>query len=864
MKFLNKIHLKKGIILLVTLFCSLSSFVSGQETDSVESAVFERFDAFSRLLSPEKLYIQTDRDVYCVGDTIFFKGYLKNSSALSEYAESNFIYVELISSMVEREYNSNRDMEIDAVRRRVKIKRMADGFSGYIVVPENLNTGVAIIRGYTYWMMNRAPEYMFYKNIEIRNLIKDDFLKELAEKGVKEDSKYTEIGEKNPYGNRMKENEDFDVQFMPESGRYLLQHKSVIAYKAVNVKGVGERVTGSIFVDGNEISRFESNEYGTGVLSLSLPFMPKRITAVVRNGNGLEKELDFPGPSEKGVVINLVPDTTGFIVNITNNGVYSADSACIVAYNASELYYEIPYHWQNSKMRFSYAGIKPGINNIAIVDKSGNVYADRPFFVYPFNTVGGTVSTGKESYGRREKVVCTINLADSDGPLLAAGDYSVSVSDNFYAPINCGNDDMVSYMLMSGELAGHVDNPRQYFSEYSPLSERISGLDLVMLTNGWRYYDLEGILKEETEMPMLGREFTQSLSGRVYGLFGTAKKSIVTFVAPSIKFSAMGELDTTGWFALDGLDFPDSTKFIVGAVGINGVRKRFNPILNDEIFAADYSYPRYTVSYSYSKEYREKVLSNYYEGGGDLFYSINPIYVTGNNLKKSENISPFPQYQFKEGQYRGEEELKPYYGYDVLTYIVATCPPLRLGDSTRNGAPYIECRTQRVSTQMGISSGWDEIIVFVNGILASCADLDGMMVADLEGFAYLTGADAAKFGIYSMDALSPRSVVMVKSKMYDRNYSAPNVIKGSPMGWQKPIRYYSPKYETAESLKIKEPLRQTLYWDPYVTVEDGEAVVEFYTSDSPSDYTITLEGFTSDKRPVSVTGTIVRAKQAIP
>ena len=62
----------------------------------------DRFAGYAQLLSPEKLYLQTDREVYRVGDTVWFKGYLENASGMAEFPAGNYIYVELISSLVEK------------------------------------------------------------------------------------------------------------------------------------------------------------------------------------------------------------------------------------------------------------------------------------------------------------------------------------------------------------------------------------------------------------------------------------------------------------------------------------------------------------------------------------------------------------------------------------------------------------------------------------------------------------------------------------------------------------------------------------------------------------------------------------------
>jgi hypothetical protein len=65
-----------------------------------------------------------------------------------------------------------------------------------------------------------------------------------------------------------------------------------------------------------------------------------------------------------------------------------------------------------------------------------------------------------------------------------------------------------------------------------------------------------------------------------------------------------------------------------------------------------------------------------------------------------------------------------------------------------------------------------------------------------------------------------------------------------PLGYQKPIEFYSPKYDTPEWINSDTPdLRSTIYWKPNVVVDDNDkASVEFYTSDTPSTYSVVIEG----------------------
>ena len=87
------------IMLLGVLFALCSQGALAQDTLNTPKSLEEKYDAYARILSPEKVYLHSDKDVYAIGDTIWFKGYVANASSVSEYPESRFIYVELIGNV---------------------------------------------------------------------------------------------------------------------------------------------------------------------------------------------------------------------------------------------------------------------------------------------------------------------------------------------------------------------------------------------------------------------------------------------------------------------------------------------------------------------------------------------------------------------------------------------------------------------------------------------------------------------------------------------------------------------------------------------------------------------------------------------
>ena len=93
-------------------------FVTGFAQPLMDSTVLD----YVRLLSPEKLYLHTDREIYNIGDTIWFRGYLRNASENAEYKECNYLYVELLAPKYETQVSSGTSEEVVRIRDRVKVR----------------------------------------------------------------------------------------------------------------------------------------------------------------------------------------------------------------------------------------------------------------------------------------------------------------------------------------------------------------------------------------------------------------------------------------------------------------------------------------------------------------------------------------------------------------------------------------------------------------------------------------------------------------------------------------------------------------------------------------------------------------------
>ncbi len=826
----------------ISVIAAIAAIFCGN-TMSAQGKLEERFKAFSQLLSPEKLYLQTDRETYCVGDTVWFKGYLVNNSLMSEFPESNYIYVELLDYYYAKNVYSNKVDETFRTVQRVKIKRRDGILQGYVVLDSDMNTGSAILRAYPYWALNFPAEYIYSKRLTVINPIKDNYVKELVEHKVDNTEDYTKVGVQNPFKKEKKVREDLDCQFLPESGRYFAGRKAVIGVKNVDETGFGSYVEGIVEdAHGNKVAEFKTNNLGMGKF-VFMPVPGMKYFARIKDNRDVEKKVEIPAAENVGAIINLDFQGDNIIAELYATEGLNKDSLFFILSDGTEIFYHKSLS-AAQKLALPISKLGEGVNVATIADNSGNIFAKRPFFVLPISEGGVKMTTDKPSYGQRDPVTCTINLGRS-----VNGDFSVSVTDDSHAPYLGSEDNIVSYMLLSSELKGYIENPQSYFDDSRDIHEREAEVDLLMMTQGWQYYDLSKIFKGQYEMPLYGKEYIQTVSGRVKkSSLRKGNTSIVSFVAPSIGFTAMGQLDSSGYFELKDVNFPDSTLFIVNAVSPGG-RKSFIPSITEDSFAPIINYQRRKEKINYSDQTAKYMLQNYYDSGGEKVYQLDAIYVTGQRMVKAkDNVSPFPIQYFKEGQLKTEKDLQPFIGYDVMTYIIETCTGIRFSTDTVTGERKLVCRIPAQASNWDLSE-YTEIIVYVNGFQAtSSSELDHYNVDELEAFVFLRGADAAPFSPMQGGSGTIVPVIMIKTKPAAGTGMPKNVTKGYPLGWQRPKHFYSPAYDVNGKTISRSGTdrRSTVYWNPDVKIEGGEGKFHFNTSDGTSRYTVVIEGITND------------------
>ncbi len=171
----------------------LSTYVQAQSSTSSPQSVVDKINQYNENLPVERLFLHFDKPYYTIGDTVWFKGYLVNST-MAYSPLSSRIYVDLIS-------DSNKVIQhfIFPVSLGLAV--------GNIYLDEKLlHEGAYSIRAYTNWMRNFGADQFFYSTFYVaksgnNNTLLINSNSSFAANKVKVDLRFSGI-EKQPIGIR--------------------------------------------------------------------------------------------------------------------------------------------------------------------------------------------------------------------------------------------------------------------------------------------------------------------------------------------------------------------------------------------------------------------------------------------------------------------------------------------------------------------------------------------------------------------------------------------------------------------------------------------------------------------------------------
>ncbi len=805
--------LKTTIFAIVLSLSVANSAENGFFTDNVLNSFVKYYEEGI----DEKLYLQTDKPYYSAGENIWFKGFLVNALTHTPFERTNFIYAELIDDKGE-------------LVSRIKVQRDSTGFNGYFTLDPKMEEGNYSIRAYTKWMTNGDEKFFFEKNISIVSPIPEDSM--VGMNGEKPNA--TAIARTE----RLKEKEaeiakekakNYNVQFMPEGGALVEGVAQVVAFKALAEDGLSVEIEGAVYDSQDEkVCDIKSICAGMGRMMIIAQPAQNYYAKVTIQGQSEYKRFELPVCDPNAVALK---------VSQMGDNVYyqplAADTKLLDGLNMVLQSRGVVVQIDSTNMTLAHSlprnVLLDGVSVLSLVNQQNEIVAERVIFKRPASSPTIDIITEDHNYGKRTKARVSLNITGSDG-LPTQGEFAVSVTDDSSVKLDSLGDNAVSYLLLSSEIKGHIENPGQYFAPNSD-----SNLDLLMLTQGWRRYDLEKILSGDIDDHKYPYEDYVRISGSVRGLLGgkaNKPKLKVFCLKPFVQeICELGENDS---FNLLGLDVPDSTTYVLqteGRFGGNGVNLTVEPEVFPEPKAGIFPRLDNSTPFDFVDQSREKF---FYDGGLSMIM-LESVQVT---TIKNDNFEA--NYRFATRSV-GRDKLEKIGKFSMSNYF-RTFP----GAVVRDDSVYY--RNDTVPARF-----------IVNGVDDSYFNLGLLTAEHIERIDFYYGNEAMMFteaegGVF---CITLRDGVDIPARVY------PHVARVKLLGYQRVAHFYQPTYETPSQISNLPPdYRTTIFWSGDINPdENGCAEFEFYTADKPTTYTITVEGVTKGGEICHSKAKMLRTKQ---
>jgi len=856
------------ILYILSLFC-VEVQAQDENNDSIQNLFLEQLTLYPQ----EKIYVHTDKSSYVSGDTIWLRVHLVDALLLKQANASRYVYVELINPLSD-------------VVSRVMLRSDSLGyFPGNIKLSGVLPEGSYTLQAYTRFMQNQGEDYFFRKSVYVTDplsadisprinftfgdnkvdaeiyftdasgenrivpgacsLFTDGNLKGEEKKLLfeQESARYSfrvkdvqerpvvllQTAYKGRYYNRFFRvplpDDSFDVSFFPEGGHTLLETGFQIAFKALKKNGLHENVKGTVYDDtGQECASFGSGNLGMGQF-LMYYFPERTYYAVCTNDQNVSKRFPLPVAETDKVALKAIWDNGKLRLSLLKPSGFALPSdVYLVAHLRGVVLYAQPWDEKRDYISFEKGFFPAGIVHLLLIGKDRNILSERLVFSNQKSTIARVnVKPGKAGYQIRDKINLEIQVTDENQAPLS-GNFSISVVDKRDVPIDTTSG-IISTLLLTSELKGYIESPMSYLQNDD--RKTTAALDVLMMTQGWRRYNvpeiLKGNLQKELRYPV---ESSRQFSGRVTGVFAALKDGNISLIArkDSILGTSFVKPEEDGKFVFTNIDYPDSTQYIIQALRKKGsglafiemdTIETFSPVVLTPLAAPEKHKPE--------ESYPDKANEKYTIEKGMRVINLAEVEIKGQKITRPKTESPY--YSVSTSFVLGTEEIERANFMTVFDLL------RRLPGVTVSGDEvYYRRATPMVILDNIPKENFDYSMLDVN-------DVSDAFVSPATTVMPIFGARGANGAI----------VINTKHGFVEKNTLNKNIQVFTPIGYQQQVEFYSPVYETEEQRKnTVSDLRSTIYWNPGVRTDStGIARLSFYSADSPSQYGLVIEGVSS-------------------
>jgi len=389
-----------------------------------------------------------------------------------------------------------------------------------------------------------------------------------------------------------------------------------------------------------------------------------------------------------------------------------------------------------------------------------------------------------------------------------------------------------------------LKEPQFYFKKDEP--KAIAALDLLMLTQGYRYFDYIEYVQNEKRLKYLPDQYN-ILSGKILNTANQpvqAKMFLINTVpdgkAIKIQTDAEGmfffsELEPQKNYYLFAQSFNKKEKINIqvlqNGVGYNPTQaKDFKQLASKPL---DFGTLAPFVPALVKNENKKQDETNVALPMPNKNLALNEVVVTGYGTQRKRDVTGAVQIiQAK--------ELNNFNDWSMALQGKVAGVQVR-GNANPGGDLKIAIRGMATLNN-------NSPLFVVNGIPMEQINLNTINTNDVESVTVLK--DASATALYGARAANGVIIIDLKKFRYERMgirftnkyYYTSQQVFTPGVAYSVARKFYVPKY-TSTATSNRSDFRETIYWNPVVQTDtDGKAVVEFYNSDASTTFRAITEG----------------------
>lgn len=801
-------------------------------SNSFAQNIAEQLELHNNSHHLEKVYVNSDKSFYTIGDTIWCKAYFVDGRTHRNFDASPILHVEWLNSSLDIE----QTMDI----------KITEGTAQFEIPTSQ--TGKHTLRAYTRYQRNFDPAYIFQKSYSVFN-----------DSTIVETSQHT--------------SEEFAIQFFPEGGELVAGLKNKLAFEALDINGNSIDIVGSILDDNNTtISSFKTFNDGLGFLEFT-PNADRNYTAsITYNGNTISSPI--PTIKKAGYVLSASSRSKEFIqISLQSNNGNGLKDCQLIAHVRGNIILDIPLDEAESKqLKFSRSDIPSGIVHFTLFDPKSRPVSERLVFnKNPSEKITIDFGLDKSEVEKREEVNMSLQAYLQENATYGSG--SITVYNADIIPEGTNELTIENYLLLQSDLNTHIQNINQYFVNNDAKTNIL--LDNLLLTKAWRRFNWADIQDEKSPIIEFDTEEDMPIVGRI--LKPNSDKPVKADVfLNTLSADDFGSFNMTteddGVFYFSGLNFADTTDIIIQANIHNPKKKKkqnadeikrvgkkdvdieilsLDPLAIDQTLFIKNNLKEASQLETIRKEFKE---IQHFEKLYNPDWSIDLQEVTVKAQRKTE----------RENKISDLEDLMS----QRNMLFVSDSQKIFMEDLPGGGTIYqdiFQIIRQRVAGAQVRGDGNERYVVLrgsnsfqevtqaaffldgvrVNNIASLSIDPNRILAIDvIKGLyaATLFGSDT-NGGVISLITKDPGAVNGAKTK------KAKGTINIKHPGYYKARDFYTPSY-AKKSIDTERPdLRTTIFWNSDLRFSNKPNKLKFFTGDRTGNFIIKVEGITSEGIP---------------